>query len=228
MGGSSEVACIRCLGGDRQWGLFTTADARRGGLARPVPPDVRRPHRGGLRALVALEDAGVAMDSAVLVGSTTSAELRQAVTAQSAWPGVVRARRAIELTESPLETRGRLRMLGAGPPAPQLQVEIRTGGRLVAVVDAWFDDAAVAVECDGRVKYTDPWRDRSPERVLWRRSAARTSCAPWTSASSDRRTHLGAAWPGVESRLRSLVLLPRPTPRLFAATARTRGVRRSA
>jgi len=37
-----------------------------------------------------------------------------------------------------------------------LQVEIRTPGRLVAVVDAWFDEAAVAVEFDGQVKYREP------------------------------------------------------------------------
>ena len=36
-----------------------------------------------------------------------------------------------------------------GFAAPELQVEIRTAGRLVAVVDAWFEDAAVAVEFDG-------------------------------------------------------------------------------
>jgi hypothetical protein len=35
-----------------------------------------------------------------------------------------------------LETRGRLRMVGAGLPQPELQVEIRTIGRLVAVADA--------------------------------------------------------------------------------------------
>jgi hypothetical protein len=31
---------------------------------------------------------------------------------------------------------------------PEPQVRIRVGGRLVAVVDGWFDDAAVAVEFD--------------------------------------------------------------------------------
>ena len=38
--------------------------------------------------------------------------------------------------ESPLETRGRLRIVGAGLATPNLQVEIRAGGRLVGVVDA--------------------------------------------------------------------------------------------
>lgn len=58
-------------------------------------------------------------------------------------------------------------IVGAGLPTPELQVEIRTGGGLVGVVDAWFDDAAVAVEFDGRVKDTDPWRERDAGQVLW-------------------------------------------------------------
>ncbi|PZA21538.1 hypothetical protein DMO24_09760 [Modestobacter versicolor] len=40
--------------------------------------------------------------------------------------------------ESPLETRGRLRIAGAGLPPPELQVEIRTGDRLLA---AWCGPA---------------------------------------------------------------------------------------
>ena len=43
--------------------------------------------------------------------------------------------------ELPLETRGRLRIVGgADLPAPELQVEIRSGGRLVGIVDGWFDE----------------------------------------------------------------------------------------
>ena len=118
-----------------------------------------------------LEDAVVAMDAGLLAERTTTDELRRTAAAVHGWPGASRAVRAAALAdgraESPLETRGRLRMLGAGLPPPELQVEIKDGGRLVGVVDAWFDEAAVAVEFDGQVKYTDPWRGRSPERVLW-------------------------------------------------------------
>ena len=119
----------------------------------------------------ALEDAVVAMDAGLLAERTTTDELRRTAAAVHGWPGASRAVRAAALAdgraESPLETRGRLRMLGAGLPPPELQIEIKDGGRLVGVVDAWFDEAAVAVEFDGQVKYTDPWRGRSPERVLW-------------------------------------------------------------
>jgi hypothetical protein len=34
-------------------------------------------------------------------------------------------------------------------------------------VDAWYEDAAVAVEFDGRVKYDDPRRGRIPAEVAW-------------------------------------------------------------
>jgi hypothetical protein len=139
-----------------------------------------------------LEDAVVALDAGLLAERTTVDDLERAVAAASHWPGAPAAQRAVALAdgraESPLETRGRLRIVGAGLPRPELQVEIRTAGRLVAVVDAWFDDAAVAVEFDGQVKYTAPWRGRTPERCCGRRSAARTSCAPSTSASSGSST----------------------------------------
>jgi hypothetical protein len=114
-----------------------------------------------------LEDAVVALDAGLLAERTTVDDLERAVAAASHWPGAPAAQRAVALAdgraESPLETRGRLRIVGAGLPRPELQVEIRTAGRLVAVVDAWFDDAAVAVEFDGQVKYTAPWRGRTPE-----------------------------------------------------------------
>jgi hypothetical protein len=180
-----------------------------------------------------LEDAVVAMDSALLAGRTTPRDLALVASAQQFWRGAPRARRAIELAdaraESPLETRGRLRIVGSGLPMPELQVEIRTGGRLVGVVDAWFDDAAVAVEFDGRVKYTDPWRERSPERVLWeekrREDELRTlDIRVVRIADAD----LGGRWPAVETRLRAMVAAAGPARRRFTATPRSEGRRRSA
>ena len=180
-----------------------------------------------------LEDAVVAMDSAVLAGRTTPGELVEVTSHQQSWRGVQRARRAIGLcdgrAESPLETRGRLRIIGAGLPTPELQVEIRVGGRLIAVVDGWFDGAAVALECDGRVKYTDPWRGRSPERVLWeekRREDELRALDIRVVRMADADIDHG--WPVVERRLRALLEAPGPTQRAFTATPRSRGIRRSA
>jgi hypothetical protein len=175
-----------------------------------------------------LEDAVVAMDAGVLAERTTTEELRRAAAVVRGWPGASRACRAASLAdgraESPLETRGRLRMLGAGLPPPELQMEIRDGGRLVGVVDAWFDDAAVAVEFDGQVKYTDPWRGRSPERVLWdekRREDELRALDIRVVRVVDADLERG--WVRVENRLRDLLRAPGPAIRRFTTAARALG-----
>ncbi|TFV54872.1 hypothetical protein E4P41_18115 [Geodermatophilus sp. DF01-2] len=180
----------------------------------------------------ALEDAVVAMDAALLAERTTPSELRAAAAAARHWPGAPRAARAVEhadgRAESPLETRGRLRIAGAALPVPELQVEIRASGRLVGVVDAWFEDAAVAVEFDGQVKYTAPWRGRTPERVLWdekRREDELRSLDIRVVRIVD--ADLRSGWPRVEGRLRELLDVPGPTRRRFTAAPRTRGRRRA-
>jgi hypothetical protein len=179
-----------------------------------------------------LEDAVVAMDAAVLARRTTVDELRAGAAAVRHWPGAGEAARAASLTdgraESPLETRGRLRIIGAGFPVPELQVEIRTGARRVAVVDAWFEDAAVAVEFDGLIKYTDPWRDRSPERVLWeekRREDELRALDIRVVRIAD--ADLGGRWPFIERRLGALLAVAGPSTRRFTAIPRAAGVRRT-
>ena len=179
-----------------------------------------------------LEDAVVAMDAALLAGWTTTEDLRAAATAAVGWPGASRAVRAAGLADgraqSPLETRGRLRILGSGLPAPELQVEIRASGRLLAVVDAWFEEAAVAVEFDGRVKYTDPWRDRTPERVLWEEKRREDQLR-----ALDIRivrvvdADLGTPWREVESRLARLLATKGPAHRQFTAIPRSTGLQRA-
>jgi hypothetical protein len=118
-----------------------------------------------------LEDAVVAMDAALHVDAVTAGELRAAVLQQTHWQGIGGAARAVGLAdrraESPLETLGRLRILGSGLPAPELQVDLHGPRGFVARVDAWYEDAAVAVEFDGRVKYDDPFAGRTAAQVLW-------------------------------------------------------------
>jgi hypothetical protein len=181
----------------------------------------------------ALDDAVVAMDGALLAGRTTPLALRSAIDAAAGWPGVRKAARAVALAdgraESPLETRGRLRLVGAGLPPTDLQVEIRRGGRLIAVVDAWYEDAAVAVEFDGRIKYTDPWRDRSPAQVLWDEKRREDELR----ALDIRVVRIAEAdlpadrWTRTETRLRSLVAAPGPAVRDFTATPRSKGRRQA-
>jgi hypothetical protein len=178
-----------------------------------------------------LDDAVVAMDAALLAGRTSPLELQRAVGAAEGWPGVRRAARAVALAdgraESPLETRGRLRLVGAELPPTDLQVEIRVGRRLVGVVDAWLEESAVAVEFDGRVKYADPWRGRSPEQVLWdekRREDELRGLDIRVVRMAEADVHL-PRWARVEERLRGLVATPGPPVRRFTARPRSSGQR---
>jgi hypothetical protein len=179
-----------------------------------------------------LDDAVVALDAALLAERVTARGLADGAAALHGWRGARRAARAVALAdgraESPLETRGRLRIVGAGLPTPQLQTEIHAGGRLVGVVDAWFEEAAVAVEFDGRIKYTDPWRGRSPEKVLWdekRREDELRSLDIRVVRMVD--ADLGPTWPTTEERLRGLLATPGPVGRRFTVSSRTRGRERA-
>lgn len=180
-----------------------------------------------------LEDAVMAMDAALLAERTTAAGLATAARSVRGWRGGARAARVVSLAdgraESPLETRGRLRLVGSGLPTPRLQVEIHAGGRRVGVVDAWFDEAALAVEFDGKIKYTDPWRGRSPEQALWeekRREDELRSLDIRVVRLAD--ADLGQRWAGIAERLRHLLTVPGPAVRRFTAWPRERGVRRTA
>lgn len=119
-----------------------------------------------------LLDSVVAADAALYKEQVARAELEAAVLAQTHWVGIGSAARAVGLAdgraESPLETRGRLALLDAGLPRPELQVELHNARGFVARVDAWYEEAGVAIEFDGRVKYLDPHEGRNPGEVLWR------------------------------------------------------------
>lgn len=119
-----------------------------------------------------LSDSVIAIDAALQDRKVDRAELQRAVLAGSHRVGIAGAARALDLAdgraESPLETRGRLALLFAGLPKPELQVEIYDRAGLIGRVDAWYEEAAVAVELDGRVKYLDPRSGSSPGEVLWK------------------------------------------------------------
>ncbi|MGY1811546.1 hypothetical protein [Blastococcus sp. SYSU D00820] len=120
-----------------------------------------------------LTDSVIALDSAVQNRLVTRAEVRAAVLRQTHWPAIGGAARALSLAdgraESPLETRGRLAILAAGLPLPEVQPEVYVGGRRLARLDGWYEEAAVAVEFDGRVKYTDDdalWDEKRREDAV--------------------------------------------------------------
>jgi Transcriptional regulator, AbiEi antitoxin len=181
----------------------------------------------------ALEDSVVAIDSALLDELTTVDDLERSLRECGNWPGAPRARRAVSLSdgraESALETRGRLRLVGAGIPPDHLQVEIRVDGGLVAVVDGWYDRAAVALEFDGKVKYTDPWRRRGAAEVLWREKRREDELrALDVRVVRLAEEDLHGGWAAAESRLRDLLSRPGPAIRRFTAVPRLQGIRRSA
>jgi hypothetical protein len=118
-----------------------------------------------------LTDAVVAIDAAIQREKVTRAGLEVAVRAASHWLGIGDAGRALSLAdgraESPLETRARLALLAQGLPLPELQVEIHGERGFIGRVDGWYEEAAVALELDGKTKYLEPWRGRTPAEVVW-------------------------------------------------------------
>jgi hypothetical protein len=161
----------------------------------------------------------IAMDAAIQARIVDRGELHGAVLAGSHRVGIARAARALALAdgraESPLESRGRLALLSAGLPLPDLQVDMYDDAGRIGRVDAWYEDAAVAVEFDGRVKYADP-HDPSPGEVLWkekrREDRMRDAGARVVRVVND---DLGSAWRQKASRIRSLLDTPNPSQRRF-------------
>jgi len=162
-----------------------------------------------------LTDAVVAIDAALQGTKATRAELLRAVLAGTHRPGIAQAARALGLAdgraESPLETRGRLALLASGLPLPELQVEIHDADGLIGRVDGWYEEAAVALELDGRVKYTDPgvlWKEKRREDRM------RAVGIRFVRAGNE---DLGQPWAGVVARLAGLLAAPYVGPRRFRA-----------
>jgi hypothetical protein len=170
-------------------------------------------------------DAVIALDAALHRGVTTRAELRSAVLSARHRAGLSGAARALDLSdgraESPLETKGRLRFLAAGLPLPELQVDLLDERGFVGRLDAWYEDAAVAVEFDGFAKYADPWGGRTPAQVAWEEKRREdrvlaTGIRVVRIADED----FGTPWAGLVARLRDLLATP------YAGSRRYRVVRR--
>ncbi|MGY1741415.1 MULTISPECIES: type IV toxin-antitoxin system AbiEi family antitoxin domain-containing protein [unclassified Blastococcus] len=173
-----------------------------------------------------LEAALVVADAARWQDRLTAAELRAAVDAVAGWRGADAARRVRDLArdgaESPLETRTRLRLVADGVPEPRLQVALTADG-VTAEVDGWWPEAGVAMECDGRVKYRDPWNGRTTEEAHWREKRRAEVLAAagvrfWRVADVD----LGRGWSAALARLEAMLAHPLPGPRRFTASSARR------
>ncbi len=117
-----------------------------------------------LARTVAVERSVAAGDRALAVGLTAS-ELQHRLVGLSHWPGVRRARRAVDLldplSESAGESVSRVRLLRDGLPRPTLQHEVTDrDGVLVGRADfAWREHRTLG-EFDGKVKYGRLLRDQ--------------------------------------------------------------------
>lgn len=104
--------------------------------------------------------AVAAIDAALHRGRATLDEIDDVLRFCSTWPGIVRARRAVLLSdhrsESPLESVSRLAFPRLGLPAPAIQASIFDQyERFVGRSDFYWDEFGVVGEADGRAKYTE-------------------------------------------------------------------------
>lgn len=116
-------------------------------------------------------DTVIAVDDVLADGRVSLAQLTEGVLGQSHWVGVGRLAGAVRLARpgahSPLETLTRLDLQAAGLPEPVLQAAVLRDDDLVAVLDMWWPGTPAFGECDGRVKFAEPWRGQTPADVAW-------------------------------------------------------------
>jgi hypothetical protein len=105
-----------------------------------------------------LREAIVTVDDALRTGTATRDELIAVADRQQRWPGILRARAAIDLgnarSESALESIARAVFTAAGLPAPVLQAQFFDGfGWMPERVDFWWPQFRTVGEADGLAKY---------------------------------------------------------------------------
>lgn len=119
-------------------------------------------------------DAGIVAADWVLRQGVTPEELQEVLDAHRRRPGVRAARMAVTmaspLAESAAESVSRLRMWQVGLPRPMEQrAFLDSRGRLMARGDFTWEEQRLVGECDGRVKYDEPWKGRSSDAVAQQR-----------------------------------------------------------
>jgi hypothetical protein len=115
------------------------------------------------------DEAVMAGDAALRLRLVDRDDLKQVLLFCHQWPGTATARSAIDFldarSESPLESRSRIKIYESGLPAPLLRAVIRDQfGNFVARTDFLFDELGVIGEADGRGKYRDQRVEPHEER----------------------------------------------------------------
>ena len=162
-------------------------------------------------------DTVVAADDALADGRITPDELTAAALAQTHWPAAGRAAAAFGLAavgaHSPHETRTRLRVGGSGLPTPMLQVAVFLGDRLVAVLDMFWPEYRVFLNCDGKIKATEPWGGRTPAEAVWREKSQHDELVDLGLRGVHvKPIDLHAGWPAKAARMERLFAEPVPAP----------------
>lgn len=125
-----------------------------------------------LARMAGFEAGVVTADAALRGGRVTRERLLELAIATDDWPGSRAVGRVVSfadgLSETVGESRTRVLFQREGLPEPALQVEIRSGSRLLGRVDFLLKQFNTVVEFDGRVKYRrDNPSGLSPEDVVW-------------------------------------------------------------
>jgi len=111
----------------------------------------------------------VVADSALHDKKTAEADLRAVVASCTRWPGIERARRVVEFSdsrsESPFESIARVAFRDGGLPPPELQIWVGDDNRgAIGRADFLWRDHNTIAEADGAIKYADPDRARKQLR----------------------------------------------------------------
>ena len=125
-----------------------------------------------LARLAGFEPGVVTADAALRLGRVTRERLRELAIETDDWPGSRVVGRVVSfadgLSETVGESRTRVLFHRERLPAPRLQVEIRSGSRLLGRVDFLLEEFNTVVEFDGHIKYRrDNASGLSPEEVVW-------------------------------------------------------------
>lgn len=118
---------------------------------------------------------GVVIADAALRRGLPREELEQCLKLMPRWSGVSRARDVVAfadpLSESPLESISRCGCHALDLPAPELQVEVWYGAKLIGRVDKLWRDVNTIGEDDGFAKYGETELERT---AAWRAQKRRT------------------------------------------------------
>lgn len=101
-----------------------------------------------------LTECVVALDAMTHAGLVGLDELAAYAESHRRWRGVPNLRTAVGLaepkTESPMESRLRMVIVLGDLPRPQVQIEVRESGLLVARLDMGYEELQIGIEYDGR------------------------------------------------------------------------------